>query len=134
MLLNEIVSYWVAAGEQPYEVLIEENIYETFLELLKTKKYQIYDKLYRGLYNTYDVHMDNIHPTSWTTHYETALNFVNHSNGTILCLTSQSAICATEVKNDYYDEKEVIIFPIRLKTVSITYDGNIKIMNVMPDF
>jgi hypothetical protein len=126
-LLIQCLQLWDQAGQRPYEVLIEEDVYDFFLDVLDHASYNLEDNpiseyLYRGTSKnnieigtiiTYD------HPSSWSESYEVAERFIippgKNPIRTILCLTSETPLRAIYNFENSYEESEVIVAPIRLE-------------------
>lgn len=134
--LTQCVELWQNAGSRPYEVLIEEGIYDQFFEIVKNSFYDINQNpisgwIYRGLFVEKDKYkvgdiIEFQYPHSWTENYNTALNFSGNyedeEKGIILSLAPKQPLKGISIcgfGDELYDEEEIILFPLKLKVIGI---------------
>ena len=136
-LLEEVLSYWDQAGQRPYEVLIEQGLYEFFLGQLEKASLMLENKIYRGTGRHSQLGVGDIllytYPTSWTYDLDTAKLFVEElPNGVILVFSSDQPIKAIENHKNTYREDEVIIHPLNLKVIKKYEKKGLTILEVSP--
>jgi hypothetical protein len=135
-MLKDALSYWDQAGERPYEVLIENGLDKFFSAQLEISTYMIKDKIYRGTSRHSQLEigdtLDYRYPTSWSTNFENACNFVDGvDTPVILMLSSVSLIKAIENTENTYKENEVIVSPIILSVIKKYQKKNLTILEVI---
>lgn len=130
----ECVELWQGAGPSPYEVLIEEGVYDYFLDVLQNSFYDIQNNpvsefIYRGLCIPKDLYKlgDIIkfdHPHSWSEDQTMASNF-SGDNGILLVLSPKQPLKGLSIcsfSDALYNEEEIILCPLELRVVKI--EGN----------
>lgn len=129
VLLRNCLQLWDQAGERPYEVLKEENLYDVFLDHIKNIEVDDVEHLYRGTKRHSDLNIgDKIsytYPSSWSSSYNNAKNFVDEENIKVIIKLNVSNNKLFGIYNDYnsYDEKEYIMYPFTL-TITNKYVVN----------
>jgi hypothetical protein len=125
------VELWQGAGSSPYEVLIEEGVYDYFLSKIENSFYDINnnpvsDSIYRGLciprdfYKLGDI-IESKHPHSWSEEYQMASNFTG-DDGIVLILSPKQPLKGLSIchfDNSFYNENEVILSALKLRVVEI---------------
>lgn len=114
--------FWTSAGPKPYEVLIEENLYDKFLSHLEVQKFTAED-IYRGTIRHQNMEIGDTlfykFPTSWSLSYDQAHNFVGEfKNPVILQIKNAENIKAIFNDCNYLGEEEVIVSPMIMKVKS----------------
>ena len=116
---------WNYAGERPYEVLIQEGVYDQFVDHLKSQTYD-FDQdeyIYRGTRRHSELEIGGVleytYPTSWTLDRDMSMRFIEgESNGVILAFRSDQPIMAMYNEENSYEELEVIVYPITLIVIA----------------
>ena len=137
--LTQCVELWQGAGSRPYEVLIEEGVYDDFLKLIEDSFYdieqnQISHLIYRGLFVEKDRYkvgdiIEFEYPHSWTENYDMALNFTGNyeseEKGIILSLAPKHPLKGISIcgfNDKFYDEEEIILCPLKVRVLKIEDD------------
>jgi len=135
--LQKALGYWAEAGEKPYEVLIEEGIYDFFIDHLLNSSLKLNGCIYRGTRRHADLEIGEkllyTYPTSWTYNKNIAKLFVEESqNGVILILCSKNPIQAIENHQNSHGEDELVVNPLSLEIVNKYEDNGLIILEVTP--
>jgi hypothetical protein len=104
-----IVELWIQAGPNPYEVLMDEGVYEEFLDLLESSSYISDVPLYRGLcLQGNELDLEYPYPTSWTEELSMASNFAPpECGGVVLKLDSRSPLRAIHTNEvDFFQSED----------------------------
>jgi hypothetical protein len=131
-IFKQCVELWQGAGSNPYEVLIEQGVYQNFVNMLENSIYDISNNpisefIYRGLYDkSYEVGdiIEFEFPHSWTEYYETASDFKG-DKGVILRFSPKQTLRGIFIGSfncDFYDEEEIILCPLKLKVTKVIGD------------
>lgn len=134
---EEALLLWSQAGERPYEVLKEQELFESFMKYLIGCSYLIKNYLYRGTRRHSELKIGEIlnytYPTSWTTRFENATNFVQEiGSPVIISLSSKETLRGLENYKNTYGEYEVILYPLILKVVNKYHKGKFIVLQVIP--
>ncbi len=135
--MRRLLELWEQAGERPYEVLIEEGLYDEFLRELNSSLVQLDGSLLRGTRRHQELtkgrSLDYTYPTAWSTSFESAFHFVEEEERpVILSLSSKRPIKGVFNPYNTYQEEEVILAPLRLRvTERYDYDDYI-LLEVIP--
>ena len=124
--MQPLLQLWDQAGERPYEVLIEEGVYDEFLRYLDSSRVYLDGPIFRGTRRHQGLVkgdlLDYGYPTAWTTRVETAFNFVQgEERPVILALSSNELVKGIDNPYNTYGENEVVLAPITLR-VDQRYD------------
>lgn len=129
---------WDQAGERPYEVLIQEGLYDEFMDILSSSSICTNANIYRGTMRHLDLQVGDFftydYPTSWTKNIKVATNFIDPGQ-VILCIKPS---CLKALPNPYnsYGEEEFILHPTKFQVSSTeTYRGtfgNYTLVNLKP--
>jgi len=136
-MLNKALSYWNEAGERPYEVLIEEGLYDYFITHIQKQSLLIEGNIYRGTKRHFQLKIGETlryeNPTSWTTNFEIAKRFIEGvDKPVILVLSSFQPLKAIFNYNNTYQEEEVIIDTMTLRVINKDQNDKLTILEVVP--
>nr|WIL02946.1 hypothetical protein Cbor_119 [Cedratvirus borely]WIL03407.1 hypothetical protein Cplu_114 [Cedratvirus plubellavi] len=125
-ILEKMLRIWDQAGERPYEVLMEQGLYDEFMSILSSSTICTEDLIYRGTMRHLDLQVGDrftySYPTSWTADIKVATNFIEPGRA-ILCIEPS---CLRALPNPYnsYGEEEFILYPASFQVFAIeTYHG-----------
>jgi hypothetical protein len=125
---------WDQAGERPYEVLIKENLYDSFLEHIKNMEIDHDGFLYRGTRRHSELNIGDKfvynYPTSWSTNYDNASNFVEQKQVIIKLNVNANKVFGIYNDQNSYGEKEYILCKFETTIKNKYGDGNFIILEI----
>ena len=142
-LLRDCLEMWDEAGDNPYEVLKEEGVYDFFMNVLNAQSVTLCDHIYRGTLRHGELKVgDTIEytlPKSWTFNIKTASEFIEvdpvvYPNAVILRFMSPYPFIGIHNPYNKNREEEFITGPINLLITGRfkTKKGNFRILDVTP--
>lgn len=126
----EMLGYWDQAGERPYEMIIDVGLTDVLHNLLNRSYFSLNVPLYRGTTRNLDLDVGDIkeydYPSSWSTERKIASYFIDGVEGVIIVIDKSDIEIHAIVNNqNTYDEREVIVSPIRLQVTNKNVCRNI---------
>lgn len=120
--MQNLLQLWEQAGERPYEVLIKEGVYDTFLSYLNSSYIKINEPIFRGTQRHQELKEGDIlnykYSTSWSDNFDNAFRFVEEEEDPVIfSLIPNKKIKGVFNPYNTYGENEFIIYPIVLKVV-----------------
>jgi hypothetical protein len=137
--LNHALQLWDQAGERPYEVLIQEHLYERFIRVLESQQFKLTYTIFRGTARHSELDTgDKLlypYPTSWSSSFGCAKQFIEEVKWPVISSLNQNlniTIKALFNNQNTYNEKEIIIAAITFKILSKEILEGIIIFEVEP--
>lgn len=121
--MDYALQLWEQAGEQPYQVLVEQGLDQDFLEALYSSEIILEEPIFRGTRRHQELVVGSLlhylQPTSWSGTLSNALHFVEEEQRpVVLSLTSEGPVHAIYNTQNTYGEDEFILAPILLQVVA----------------
>lgn len=135
-LLNHCLQLWDQAGERPYEVLKQENLYDQFMNYIKDLEINNIGNLFRGTRRHSELNIgDKItydYPSSWSESYENSLNFVAEETIPVIIKlnTNKNKLFGIYNNQNSYNEKEYILYPFETTIKNKYLSDNIIVLEI----
>lgn len=118
---DEMLCLWEQAGPRPHEVLQEEGVYDTFVDILRTSPLDLDQAVFRGTYRHSELDVGDLldysdAPKAWSLSAKVAHRFVDRTPTPVI-LRLESPRYGLLHMDSFYGEEECILPPAQYRVV-----------------